>query len=60
MQGLFKILSGLTVALFQYDILLCSETLVSEMGHMSELLVPGFSRLSCAGIWIWSISPTQI
>ena len=29
----------------QYDILLCSETLVSDMHHVSEVLVPGFGRL---------------
>ena len=28
----------------QYDILLCSETLVSDMHHVSEVLVPGFCR----------------
>ena len=28
----------------QYDILLCSETLVSDMRHVSEVLVPGFDR----------------
>ena len=28
----------------QFDILLCSETLVSDMRHVSELLVPGFGR----------------
>ena len=41
----------LTVASSQYDILLCSETLVSDMRHMSELLVPGFGRpvLLCWG-----------
>ena len=35
----------------QYDILLCSETLVSDMRHVSELLVPGFGRpvLLCRG-----------
>ena len=27
----------------RYDILLCSEALVSDMRHVSELLVPGFS-----------------
>ena len=32
-------LSGLTVASSQYDILLCSETLVSDMRHVSEVLV---------------------
>ena len=28
----------------QHDLLLCSETLVSERCHISELLVPGFGR----------------
>ena len=36
--------SDLTVASSQYDILLCSETLVSAMRHVSEILVPGFGR----------------
>ena len=43
-QGLSKNLSNVTVALSQYDLLLCSETLVSDRHHMSELLVPGFGR----------------
>ena len=35
----------------QYDILFCSETLVSDIRHVSELLVPGFGRpvLLCRG-----------
>ena len=33
-------LSDMTVASSQYDILLCSETLVSDMHHVPELLVP--------------------
>ena len=37
-------LSDLTVESSQYDILLCSETLVSDMRHVSELLVPGFGN----------------
>ena len=37
--------SNLIVASFQHDILLCSETLISDMHHQSELLVPGFGRL---------------
>ena len=37
-------LRDLAVASFQYDILLCSETLVSDLRHVSELLVPGFGR----------------
>ena len=35
-------LGDLAVASSQYDILLCSETLVSDLRHVSELLVPGF------------------
>ena len=36
--------SDLPVASSQYDILLCSETLVLDMPHLSEILVPGFGR----------------
>ena len=43
--GLSRNLSDLSVASSQYDILLCSETLVSDMRHVSELLVPGSSCL---------------
>ena len=42
MCGPIRNLSDLTVVLSQYDILLCSETLVSDMRHVSEVLVPGF------------------
>ena len=51
-RGLARSLSDLTVASSQYDVLLCSDTLVSDMRHVSELLVPGFGRpvLSCRGI----------
>ena len=51
-QGLSANLSDLTVASSQYDILLCSETMVSDMRHVSEVLVPGFGRpvLLCRGI----------
>ena len=38
--GLAGNLSDLAVASPQYDILLCSETLVSDMRHVSEVLVP--------------------
>ena len=50
-RGLARNLSALTVASSQYDILLCSETLVSDMRHVSELLVPGFGCpvLLCRG-----------
>ena len=49
--GLAWNLSDLTVASSQYDILLCSETLVSDMRHVSEVLVPSFCRpvLLCRG-----------
>ena len=50
-RGLAGNLSDLTVASSQYDIMLCSETLVSDMRHVSEVLVPGFCRpvLLCRG-----------
>ena len=53
-RGLAGNLSELAVASSQYDILLCSETLVSDIRHVSKvLLVPGFSRrnqvLLCRG-----------
>ena len=43
--GLAGNLRDLTVVSSHYDILLCSETLVSDMRHMSEILVPGFGRI---------------
>ena len=51
MRGLAANLSYLTEASSQYDILLCSEILVSDMRHVSEVLVPGFGRpvLLCRG-----------
>ena len=50
-RGLAGNLSDLIVASSRYDLLLCSETLVSDMLHVSELLVPGFGRpvLLCRG-----------
>ena len=49
--GLAENLSDLTVALSQYAILLCSETLVSDMHHVLEVLIPGFGYtvLLCQG-----------
>ena len=44
MRGLSKNLSDVTVASSQFDLLLCSETLVSDRRHISQLLVPGFRR----------------
>ena len=51
MRGLAGNLSDLTVASPQYAILLCSEALVLDMHHVSEVLVPGFCRtvLLCRG-----------
>ena len=51
MRGLSGNLCDLAVASSQYDILLCSETLVSDLRHVSELPVPGFGRpvLLCRG-----------
>ena len=52
-RGLAGNLSDLTVASSRYDILLCSETGLryNYVRHVSELLVPGFSRpvLLCRG-----------
>ena len=49
-RGLAGNLSDLTVALSQYDILFCSETLVSDMRQVSELLVPSFGHpVLCRG-----------
>ena len=73
-RGLSKNLSNVTVASSQYDSLLCSETLVSDRRHISELLVPGVCRpvllcrdgmprarrMAVCARWIWGISPTQI
>ena len=44
-RGMAENLSDLTVPSSQYDILLCSETLVSDMRHVSELLLPLFGLL---------------
>ena len=41
-RGFYNNLSEVTVASSQYDLLLCSETLVSDWRHISQLLVPGF------------------
>ena len=49
--GLARNLVDLTVASSEYDMLLCSETLVSDIRQVSELLVPGFGCpvLLCRG-----------
>ena len=49
-RGLAGNFSDLTVASFQYDIQECSETLVSDMRHVSEFGRPDSVALSrCAG-----------
>ena len=50
-RGLAGNLCDLTVASYQCDILFYSETLVSDMRHVSELLIPSFDRpvLLCRG-----------
>lgn len=40
-RGLFKNLCDLTVSSSQYDILWCSETLISDLSYISELLLYG-------------------
>ena len=51
MLGLAENLSDLTVASFWYDILLCSETLVSDMRHVSDRVAGPriFALCCCAG-----------
>ena len=44
MRGPFQEPERCEVASSQYSLLLCSETLVSDRRHISELLVPGFGR----------------
>ena len=44
-RGLHKTIQELTVVFKHYDILCCSETLVSKFGHMSEFIIPGFGDL---------------
>ena len=50
-RGLAGNLRDLTLDSSQYDILLCSETLVSYMHQVSKLLIPRFGRpvLLCLG-----------
>ena len=50
-RGLVGNLSDLTVASSRYDKLLCSETMVSDMRHVSDLLVPGLVALYC---YVWA------
>ena len=60
MRGLAGNLSDLTVASSQYDILLSLETLVSDMRHVSELLVPGFGcPLLLVALRLVALSPSE-
>ena len=43
-RGLYENLHDLIVASKGFDILFCSETLVSNFRHISELVIPGFKR----------------
>ena len=43
-RGLKCNLSDLTVLSAKYDIILCSETLVSNLRHSSELMIPNFKK----------------
>ena len=43
-RGLSGNLADLSVVSAQYDVMLCSETLVSDRRHVSELLILGFGR----------------
>ena len=47
--GLVRNLSDLSVASSQYYMRLCSETLVSDSRHVSEILVPDRPFLLCRG-----------
>ena len=73
-RGLAGNRSDMTVASSQYDMLLCSQTLVSDESRVGvagsriwtpRLVVPG-KDASCPREgdirmrWIWSISPTQV
>ena len=41
-RGLYSNINDLISTSRQFDILLCTETLASQMRHSSEVLVPGF------------------
>ena len=43
-RGLHKNIKDLAMASRQSDIVFCSETLVSNLRHISELLMPGFKK----------------
>jgi hypothetical protein len=43
-RGLRTNLNDLSVTSHEYDVIMCSDTLVSDRRHVSELCIPGFSR----------------
>ena len=43
-RGLYKNIHDLIAVSRQYDILFCSETLVSSRKHPAEILIPGFKK----------------
>lgn len=43
-RGLYKNIKDLTMAAANYDIVFCSETLVSNLRDVSELLIPNFNK----------------
>ena len=43
-RGLYANINDLQIASRNYDIIFCSETLVSSKRHVSELLLPGFNK----------------
>ena len=43
-RGLYNNIKDLQIACHKYDIILCSETLVSNRRHISEILLPGFNN----------------
>ena len=43
-RGLYKNLNDLTLAAANHDVVLCSETLVSNLRHISELIIPDFDK----------------
>ena len=51
-RGLSKNLNDVTMASSHYKLLFCSETLVADRRHISELLVPGFG----SPVLVWCIA----
>ena len=43
-RGLYNNIKDLKIACYKYDIILCSEILVSNRCHISEISIPGFNN----------------